>query len=409
MKLLIDRDPFLEVLGLAAGVIDAKAGVPILRNVLLDTWAKAIRLTATDNDLQLALSCPAEISEQGQITFGGKLLHEIVRKGAKGGQFALAMKKNRAAGTVLQLATGAAKFTLATLPPDDFPSLQLDAANFCEFRLECRQLRAMIEKTQFALSRDETRYYLGGIFLHRLDETLAAVTTDGHRLALKTVPLPPGAAGLPIQRSGDTAPRAKSDAGGGLPGVIIPRDAAIAMLKILPDSEVECELAITTTMIRLTVGETELISKLIDAAFPDWQRVMPGAPKGTAVLPLEAMAEAVARVSTVLDEKDHSIALDFKADRLRISAGSRIAGHSAEETIEDCNCNAPPCRIGVNARYLGDILAALDGGQIIIGLQDAPGAALTFEEVDGDGSFKTILMPMALNEAVANMPKEKAA
>ena len=383
MKFLAERETLLDGLAKLIGVIDGKSGVPILRNVLMDTWASAVRLRATDTEIDLALSCPAEISEQGQITVDGKLLHEIVRKCPKGGQIAFALKDNIGQ---LQLVSGAAKFKLATLPPDDFPVLQI-GAEFCGMRMESRQLRALIEKTQFAISRDETRYYLGGILFHALDEKLVAVATDGHRLARKTMALPAG--------------------GAGLTGQIVPRESAAAMLKILPDSEAECELAIAAKLARLIVGETELTTKLIDGSFPDYQRVIPSGSAGRAALPLAGVAEAAARVATILDDKSDALALEFGGDRLRIYAHSAAFGHSGEEVLEDCSCDAPPCRVGVNARYLGDALAALGGAQFIMALQAEPGSPLVLEEVDGDGSMTIVLMPIRLKDAGAQTPARR--
>jgi DNA polymerase III subunit beta len=306
----------------------------------------------------------------------------------------------------LRLTSGKAEFSLMTLPPDDWPMMAIALA--AEFRLECRQLRALFEKTRFAISSDETRYYLGGIYLHQLGETLAAVATDGRRLALKTVPLPAGADDMPAPRGMDEnpGPRAAGDGLAAMRGVIIPKDAATVALKILPDSEIECELAISDSLMRLRVGEVELISKLIDGTFPDYQRVMPGPGGGRMIAPREALAKAVARVGVVLDGRDHAIAMHFGAEMISLTAHSFANGHSAREQLGDCASDAGATQIGVNPRYLAEALETMDGAQLAIVLQDSPDAPVLFEEVDGDGSLCMVIMPMRLPVA-GTMPAEE--
>jgi DNA polymerase-3 subunit beta len=419
MQFLIDRDKLLDVLTKLAAIIDNKSGIPILHNIFIDACAATVFFRATDSDLQLVMPCPAEVTEQGQTTVDGRLLHDIVRKCPKAGQIAMTTakpsgrRKAPLADDRMRVTSGRAEFTLLTLPPDDWPVLQVgnDAA---EFRIECRQLRALIDKTRGAVSSDQTRYYLNGIYLHALGEDLAAVATDGHRLAVKTVPLPAGADDMPIPRgeADNPGPRAAGDGLAAMRGVIIPKDAAAAALKILPDSEVECELICAANLMRLRVGEVELISRLIDGTYPDWQRVVPAGGAVRVIAPRELLAQAVSRVGVVLDERDHCIRIGFASDSITLDGHSHIAGHSARELVEDCVSDGDPSARGVNPRYLAEILETMDGTQLAIVLQDDPSAALLFEEVDGDGSLRMVLMPMRLPAAgamPAHEPKKKAA
>jgi DNA polymerase-3 subunit beta len=419
MQFLIDRDKLLEVLTKLATIIDAKSGIPILHNVFLDVCATTIFLRATDNDMQLVIPVPAEVTSQGQTTVDGKLLHEIVRKCPKAGQIGVTLggasrrrKASSADADRLRLTCGSAEFTLLTLQPDDWPKLSLhDGA---EFRLECRQLRALIEKTRFAVSNDETRYYLNGIYLHALGESLAAVATDGHRLAVKTVPLPAGADDLPEPRGeGDNpGPRAAKDGLAAMRGVIIPKEAASVALKILPDSEVECEIAAGANLMRLRVGEIELVARLIDGTYPDWQRVVPSGGTMRVIAPRESLAKAVSRVGVVLDERDGAIAMRIEPEAIKLTARSHIAGHEAREQVDDCVSDGEPMRVGVNPRFLAEILETMDGTQLAIVLQGDVSGPLLFEEVDGDGSLRMVLMPMRLSSAgapTAEEPKKKAA
>jgi DNA polymerase III subunit beta len=414
MQFLIDRDRLLEVLTKLAGVIDNKSCIPIMGNVFVDVCASAVYCRATDGDAQLIMPCPAEVTTRGQITVECKMLHEIVRQCPKGGQIGVTLggtsKRRKPSGNDanrLMLTSGRAEFSLVTLPPDMWPMMVIPDG-VAEFRLECRQLRDLFEKTRFAISTDETRYYLGGIYLHHLGETLAAVATDGHRLALKTVPLPAGADDMPAPRGMEEnpGPRTASDGLAAMRGVIVPKDAASLALKILPDSEVECELAIGASLMRLRIGEVELISKLIDGTFPDYQRVMPGPGVGRMIAPREALARAVSRVGVVLDAKDHAIAMRFYAEVISLTAYSHSEGHSARDEVTDCVSDAGVIEIGVSPRYLAETLERMDGAQLAIVLQGSPDAPVLFEEVDGDGSLRMVVMPMRL-PAAGTMPRDE--
>jgi DNA polymerase-3 subunit beta len=421
MQFLIERDRLLEVLTKLASIIDNKSGVPLLKNVFVDVFASTVFFRAADNtDAQLSMPCPAEVKQRGRITVDGKLLHEIVRLCPKGGQIGVTLggvpKRRKSSGDhadKLLLTSGKAEFSLVTLPVDDWPAMIMPV-EAADFRLECRQLRALIEKTSFAVSRDQTRYYLNGIYLHQLGETLAAAATDGHRLALKTVPLPAGADDMPTPRGEheNPGPRAAADGLAAMRGVIVPREAALVALKILPDSEVECELAIGMSLMRVRVGEVELISKLIDGTFPDYQRVIPGLGIGRMIAPREALAQAVSRVGVVLDARDHAIAVHFEAETIKLEAWSHSDGHSAREQVAECVSDAGEVKIGVNPRYLAEALDAMDSAQLAIVLQQVAGAPVLLEEVDGDGSLRMVVMPMHLPAAGAmpgDAPKAKAA
>jgi DNA polymerase-3 subunit beta len=195
-------------------------------------------------------------------------------------------------------------------------------------------------------------------------------------------------------------------------GVIIPKDAAVAALKILPDSEVECELACNDRLMRLRVGEVELVSKLIEGTYPDWPRIMPQGGAGRVITPREALAEAAARVGVVLEEKGRAIRIRFAAEAIELAAQSPDGGNSAREQVGDCVSDAGEIEIGVNPRYLADILDAMDGAQLAIVLQGDAGSPLLFEEVDGDGSLRMVLMPMRIDAAGAessDKAKKKAA
>lgn len=414
MQLTIERDLLAEALNKIIGIIDAKSGVDILKNVRLDVCAQAVLLTAADTNMHLTVPCPAEVKQQGQITVDGKTFNEVVRKCAKAGMIDLAIgakgrRRKASSEDRLQIASGKAQFDLLTLSPDKWPLPEM-LADVAAFSLECRQLRAMIDKTLFAVSRDETRYYLQGIYLHADGENLIAVATDGHRLSQVRVPLPAGADDMPRPptEQQNPGPRAADDGLSVMPGVIIPRDAAMAALKILPDSEVECELACDTRLFRLRVGEVELVSRLIDGTFPDYRKVIPTVPIGRVIAPREALSQAVARVGAVLDEKDSCVRLDIGTEEIGFSCRSS-KGHSAAETVEECNGDVAELAIGFNARYFAELLDALDAAQIAILMHGTGGEPLLFEEVDGDGNLRMVLMPMRLPGKATAPERKKAA
>jgi DNA polymerase III subunit beta len=370
MKLTIERAAFLKALSHVQSVVERRTTIPILSNVLLRAEAGRLALSATDMDLEIVERAPGQIEREGRTTAPAHTLYDIVRKLREGAQIEMEASGERSA---LTIRSGRSTFTLACLPPEDYP-LMASGELPHNFSLSATELRALIDRTRFAISTEETRYYLNGIYLHstKADEVpvIRAVATDGHRLARMEMVLPEGAAGIP--------------------GVIIPRKTVLELRKLIEESGEEIQVGLSETKIRVTVGEAALTSKLIDGTFPDYDRVIPSNNDKILEVECKAFAEAVDRVSTISTEKSRAVKLSIENGNLRLSATSPENG-TAEEELE-VRYIASPLDIGFNSRYLLDITEQIagDGAQFVMSDAGSP----TIVRDRDDASALYVLMPM---------------
>jgi DNA polymerase-3 subunit beta len=370
MKLTIEKSALFRSLSHVQSVVEKRNTIPILSNVLLEAGDGALGLTATDLDLAIVESVRAEVRQPGATTAPAHTLYDICRKLPDGAQveFSYAQETGR-----LTLRAGRSEFTLSCLPREDFP-VMAEGELPHGFRIETGALRRLIEKTRFAISTEETRYYLNGVYLHALETgdtaMLRAVATDGHRLARVEMPLPEGAAGMP--------------------GVIVPRKTVAEVYKLLEEVDGAVEVSLSDTKIRFAAGSTVLISKLIDGAFPDYQRVIPAENDKVMEVDAKVFAEAVDRVSTISSEKSRAVKLSLDKDRLVLSATSPENGSAIEETA--ASYSGPAIEIGFNSRYLLDIAGQIEGDAAQFRLADA--ASPTLIRDVGDESALYVLMPM---------------
>jgi len=370
MKVTVERADLLKSLGHVHRVVERRNTIPILANVLLRADKSALNLKATDLDLEVIESIGAEVSPGGSTTVPAHMFYEIVRKLPDGSQVALEAAGDRA---VLAIRAGRSRFTLQTLPESDFPDLAAgDMAH--RFSLSAADLKRLILKTQFAISTEETRYYLNGIYLHVAGEgpeaTLRAVATDGHRLAQAEVPVPEGATGMP--------------------GVIVPRKTVAEVQRLIETAEAEIGIELSPAKIRFTIGQVVLTSKLIDGTFPDYARVIPAGNDKELVVDKKDFEAAVDRVSTVSSERGRAVKLSLTSGRLTLSVTNPDSGSATEEL--EVEYTADPIDIGFNSRYLLDIAAQLDGETAVLRLAD-PGSPTLIEDKDANGALY-VLMPM---------------
>src|SRR5271157_4887478 len=375
MKLTIERAALLKALGHVQSVVERRTTIPILSNVLLRAEAGSLALSATDMDLEIIERVSVQIEREGRTTAPAHTLYDIVRKLREGAQVEIEASGERNA---MVLRSGRSTFTLQCLPPEDYPVMASSELPH-NFALPASELRALIDRTRFAISTEETRYYLNGIFLHatKNDEVpvIRAVATDGHRLARVEIVLPEGAAGMP--------------------GVIVPRKTVLELRKLVEESEDEIQLALSETKIRFHVGKATLISKLIDGTFPDYDRVIPTANDKVLEVKCKEFAEAVDRVSTISTEKSRAVKLAIASNganggSLAISATSPENGTAVEEI--DAIYLAEPIEIGFNSRYLLDITAQIDGEGAQFVMSDS--ASPTIVRDRDDPSALYVLMPM---------------
>ena len=373
MKATIERAKLLRCLSHVQSVVERRNTIPILSNVLIEARADGtVKIMATDLDLQVVESLDAASVEQpGAITVSAHLLFDIARKLPDGSQVSLETADNR-----MTVKAGRSRFTLPTLPRDDFPVI-VEGDLPTSFELPARTLAELIDRTRFAISTEETRYYLNGIFLHVSDDdqpVLKAAATDGHRLARFTLPRPEGAEGMP--------------------DVIVPRKAVGELRKLLEEAlDANVEIDLSASKIRFTLGGeggVVLTSKLIDGTFPDYSRVIPTGNDKLLKLDPKTFYEGVDRVATIATEKTRAVKMGLEHDKVTLSVTSPDNGTAAEEVPADYGAEA--FEIGFNANYLKDILGQIDGDTVEMHLAD-PGAPTLIRQ-DEKSPALYVLMPM---------------
>jgi DNA polymerase-3 subunit beta len=370
MKVTVERTELLKSLGHVHRVVERRNTIPILANVLVRAASSKLSLKATDLDLEVTEPIAAEIGASGATTVPAHMFYEIVRKLPDGSQVAIEALGDRAS---LAIRAGRSRFTLQTLPESDFPDLAAGEMTH-RFSVPANSLKRLIDKTQFAISTEETRYYLNGIYLHvppsNDTPTLRAVATDGHRLAQYEFAAPEGSAGMP--------------------GVIVPRKTVGELQRLIENGEAEVAIELSANKIRFSIGEMTLTSKLIDGTFPDYGRVIPLANDKEMKVDKSDFEAAVDRVSTVSSERGRAVKLSLSGTRLLLSVTNPDSGSAAEEL--EVEYDGDPLDIGFNSRYLLDIAAQIDGETAVLKLAD-PGSPTLIQDGAGGGALY-VLMPM---------------
>ncbi len=370
MRLITERGVLFKALNHVTSVVERRNTIPILSNVLLEAKGDALKLTATDLDVEVVESIAAEVSQEGGTTVAAHIIHDIVRKLPDGAQIEFSRGPDEGR---MALTSGHAKFALQVLPPSDFPDLSAGDMSHA-FDIGARDLKRLIEKARFAISTEETRYYLNGIYLHEVagegSSLLRAVATDGHRLAQVEIDLPKGAKDIP--------------------GVIVPRKTVQEIHKILEEEDESVHVELSATKIRFACGAIQLTSKLIDGTFPDYGRVIPeGNDKEMRVSNAE-FAHAVDRVSTLSSEKGRAVKLNISDGKLVLSVNNPDSGSATEEL--DVDYKGEPIEIGFNARYLLDISGQLESDTARFLLADAGSPTMVRDSSESSAIY--VLMPM---------------
>jgi DNA polymerase-3 subunit beta len=372
MKLTIERSALLKALSHVQSVVERRTTIPILSNVLLGAEAGSLALSATDMDLEIVERVPTRIERDGRTTAPAHTLYDIVRKLREGAQVELETLGGR---NEMVLRSGRSTFTLACLPPEDYPVMSTGELPH-HFALSAAELRTLIDRTRFAISTEETRYYLNGIYLHatKTNEVpvVRAVATDGHRLARVEITAPEGAAGMP--------------------GIIVPRKTILELRKLVEegDADAEVQIALGDTKVRCAIGEAALTSKLIDGTFPDYDRVIPANNDKLLEVPCKEFAEAVDRVSTISSERSRAVKLAIERGGLVVSATSPENGTAVEEL--EVRYDSTPIEIGFNSRYLLDITEQISGEYVQFQMSDAGSPTILRDSADASALY--VLMPM---------------
>jgi DNA polymerase-3 subunit beta len=372
MKATIERATLLRCLSHVQSVVERRNTIPILSNVLIEAEGdSSLKVMATDLDLQVVEHMDASVDSAGAITVSAHLLFDIARKLPEGSQVSLEAAENRMA-----IKAGRSRFSLPTLPRDDFPVI-VEGDLPTSFELPAKTLAELIDRTRFAISTEETRYYLNGIFFHVSDDSepvLKAAATDGHRLARFTLPRPDGAEGMP--------------------DVIVPRKAVAELRKLLEEAlDGNVQIDLSASKVRFTLGGeggVVLTSKLIDGTFPDYSRVIPTGNDKLLKLDPKSFHEGVDRVATIATEKTRAVKMGLENDKVVLTVTSPDNGTATEEVPAEYTSEG--FEIGFNAAYLKDILGQIDADLVEIHLADA--GAPTLIRKDENSPALYVLMPM---------------
>jgi DNA polymerase-3 subunit beta len=370
MKFSIDRSTLLKALSHTQMIVERKSVTPILSNVLLSAEENRLSISATDLDLSLIETIPAQIEEKGTTTVSAHLFHDIVRKIPDGASIEISEKPDT---HLLTLKSGKAKFSLPTLDAKDFTNIKTSGLPHA-FVVHSKDLIHLIGSTRSSMSTEEVRYYLNGIYLHtkEVDQrpVLRTVATDGHRLALAEIDQPQGAHGMP--------------------DVIIPRKTITEVAKILEEIEGDVHVSLSLTQIIFNFGKALIASRLIDGAFPDYERVIPSNNHASLTVSRKQFCDVVDRVSTITSDKTKGIRVVVEPKSVTVSA---FANNQSMAT-EDCDAtyNGQTLSTGFNARYLLEVAQQIKSETIEFKLSDDNAPAI-LKGIDEQDVFY-VMMPL---------------
>lgn len=350
MHLVIRKEDLARAVGAVAKVVEARNTIPILSNILLDAGDGKLKVTGTDLDIEASTSVEATVNVPGRLTVNAKLLGDLAKKAT--GDVTVTFDDGR-----LIVKYGRSRFTLQTLPAEDFPDLGLPKFD-AEFDID---LAALFAPVSFAISTEETRYYLNGVYFRGGDEAVA-VATDGHRLAKHVGPILPA-----------------------FDGIIVPRKT----VGLVPKGTVS--VSVSSTKIRIASGDLVLTSKLIDGTFPDYQRVIPTTERNDKIVTVDrdSIMKAADRVATVSSERGRAVKMTIAPGSIGLHVSNPDSG-SANDEIE-AEYSGEPLDIGFNAQYVRDVFGTLPAGPVSLALADSGSPAL----VTGGGEGLTlVIMPM---------------
>jgi DNA polymerase-3 subunit beta len=372
MKFQIDRAVLLRALSHIQNVVERRNTIPILANVKIDADKQAVTFTATDMDIALVEQIPAKVKDAGTTTMPAHMLYDIVRKMPEGSEVEISTD---AAGGRAEIKAASSRFTLSCLPASDFP-VMAEGEFSHQFTLGGEECRDLIEKTRFAVSTEETRYYLNGIYLHAAQSegipVLRSVATDGHRLARSEVAIPSGADGMP--------------------SIIIPRKTVSELKRLLDDHPTDVQISVSDTKIRIQSGQVVLVSKLIDGTFPDYERVIPANNNRLLELDGKRFSQAVDRVSTVSSDKSRAVKILLSNGSLELKADNQEAGQATENM--DVKYSSEPIEVGFNSRYLLEMMSQVESETVQFFMGDASAPALVRDPANVGALY--VIMPMRI-------------
>lgn len=369
MKFSVSKETFVKQLQMVVGVVERRQTLPILANVLISLKDGELALTGTDLEVEIVSMAASEIGTEpsGQITAPARKLLDICRSLPDGVDIKLSTNNK---GRVV-ITSGRSRFTLSTLPAEEFPNVEDGAATF-EFNLAASSLKHLIDSTSFAMAHQDVRYYLNGMLWEVKGSKLNGVATDGHRLAISVIDLP-----------GDVA---------GSVQAILPRKGVVELSRLLVD-EGDVAISLGEAHLRVRGSDFHFTSKLVDGAYPDYDRVLP---KGGSLVirgDRDGLRHAFSRAAILSNEKYRGVRLLLSENLLNIVANNP----EQEEAQEDVavNYSGIDLEVGFNVNYILDVLNTLAGEEVVFILSDANSSALIQDPADGSGS-SYVIMPMRL-------------
>ncbi|HEY1027376.1 MAG TPA: DNA polymerase III subunit beta [Pseudomonas sp.] len=367
MHFTIQREALLKPLQLVAGVVERRQTLPVLSNVLLVVEGQQLSLTGTDLEVELVGRVTLEdAAEPGEITVPARKLMDICKSLPSDALIDIRVDEQK-----LLVKAGRSRFTLSTLPANDFPTVE-EGPGSLTFNLPQAKLRRLIERTSFAMAQQDVRYYLNGMLLEVQSGLLRAVATDGHRLAMCSME-------AAIQQDGKHQ-------------VIVPRKGILELARLLTEQDAEVSIVLGQHHIRANTGEFTFTSKLVDGKFPDYERVLPRGGDKLVLADRQGLREAFSRTAILSNEKYRGIRLTLAAGLLKIQANNPEQEEAEEEIVVDYA--GGNLEIGFNVSYLLDVLGVMGTEQVRLILSDSNSSAL-LQEADNDDSAY-VVMPMRL-------------
>lgn len=361
------RDTLLAPLQSVSGIVERRHTLPILSNVLLEKKGERLTLLATDIEIQITTVTDGAVGDgDGAVTVGARKLQEILRSLPDTAEISLLLEDKR-----LQVRAGKSRFSLQTLPADDFPRMTLTEGDTRSFQITQKAFRQLIGKTQYSMAAQDVRYYLNGLLLLVDGKELRAVATDGHRLAYASVGIDTE---LPRQE------------------LILPRKTVLELNRLLVDSDEPLNITLASNQVRFAFGSVVLVSKLIDGKFPDYERVVPASLRNHMTVSRQTLMQAMQRAAILTNEKFRGIRVVLADNSLKLIAAN-AEQEEAQEEIE-VNYTGEPIDVGFNVGYLLDVLNNVHTDEVQWSFNDANSSALI--TVPGNDRFKYVIMPMRI-------------
>ena len=369
MKFKIFRSNFFKTLSHLQGIVDKKNSLPILSNILIEAKDNSLTLTSTDMDISIIEKIDCNVFEDGSTTINSQILYDIVRKINDNSEIEIISND----GKLLTLRADGSRFSLACLPKEDYPIIdQENSGN--TIKINSKIIFKLIDKTKFAISNEETRYFLNGLYFNitkdQSNSILTLVGTDGHRLAKFS---------HNIEDNIDQ-----------VSGVIIPKKTIYELCKLLSEIDEDVYISISSNKIVFTIENIIFISKLIDGSFPDYKRVIPNDNSNILKINREILLSAVDRVSTIANEKSPVIKFKLLQNILNLNTINNESSTASEDL--KINYNGDEIEIGFNSKYIMDILNNLEDEEIAINLKDNTSPVIALE--NSNSNLVYVLMPM---------------